>query len=180
MRAGTVGQRRWVRWPQPVGPRSAGAAASGRRRRHRPPETAAIPVVTGPGTGPEPGPSSADSTGVGTTEAPATAFPAWAVHPEATATARRLGLDQPGDGMVEPSVEPVTAMPAAPTASATDADHGTTALKVLPRQTGARRADALGRDELGIRLIGGAGACRPLTADGDGPDPGGPGRGDER
>lgn len=135
--------------------------------------------VGGDGSLPESGPSSVDSTGVGTTEPPGHGIPAWEVHPEATATARRLGLDQRRDGMAEPSGVPDTAVPPAPTVSTTDADYGTTALKLLPRQTGALRADALGRDELGIRLMV-APTLPTAGGDGDGPDRRGPGRGDDR
>jgi hypothetical protein len=135
--------------------------------------------VGGDGSRPDPGPSSADSTGVGTTEPPGHGIPAWEVHPEATATARRLGLDQGGDGTAEPSGVPDTAAPPAPIVPTTDADRGTTALKVLPRQTGALRADALGRDELGIRLMA-APTLPTAHGDGDDPDRRGLGRGDDR
>jgi hypothetical protein len=133
----------------------------------------------GDGSRPEPGPSSADSTGVGTTEAPGHGIPGWEVDPEATATARRLGLDQPGEGMADLRGAPdAPAHPAATTVSATSGDCGTTAPKLLPRQTGALRADALGRDELGIRLMP-APTLPTAPGDGDGPDRRGPGRGDD-
>jgi hypothetical protein len=92
------------------------------------------------GTRPDPGPSSAESTGVGTTESPGHGIPAWAVHPQATVTARRSSGGGPAGG------------PGSPTALRTG--HGDAGrLKPLPRQTGALRADSLGRDELGVRLI---------------------------
>jgi hypothetical protein len=133
----------------------------------------------GDGSRPEPGPSSAESTGVGTTEPPGHGIPGWEVDPEATATARRLGLDQPGEGMADLHGAPdAPSHPAAPTVSTTNGDRGTTALKLLPRQTGALRADALGRDELGIRLMP-APTLPTAPGDGDGPEHRGPGRGDD-
>jgi len=132
------------------------------------------------GSRPEPGPSSAESTGVGTTEPPGHGIAGWEVDPEATATARRLGLDRPGHGMADLHSAPdAPAPPATPTVSNTSGDRGTTALKLLPRQTGALRADALGRDELGIRLMP-APTLPTAPGDGDGPDRQGPGWGDDR
>jgi hypothetical protein len=91
-----------------------------------------------PGGGPDPGPSSAASTGVGTMDAPGHSIPLWAVHPEATAFANQFG-SRGGEGETD----------------ASDVAPGGTLgpLTPLPRQTGAFRADALGRDELGIRLV---------------------------
>ena len=79
--------------------RSAALGRPTHRRRHRPgdPSGGGGPGGGGPtGPGPDPGPSSAESTGVGTMEPPGHGIPAWAVHPEATAAARRLMADRPG------------------------------------------------------------------------------------
>jgi hypothetical protein len=81
------------------------------------------------GARPEPAPSSAETTGVGTMEAPAHDIPAWEVHPEATAAAR-----QHYDDLDESTT-------------------GSGALQPLPRETAARHHNALGRDELGVRLV---------------------------
>lgn len=126
------------------------------------------------GTRPDPRPSSAESTGVGTTESPGHGIPAWAVHPQATATARRssgsgAAVEADGGSLVAAaSIVPVSSAPVGrpspsglsgpaggpgrPAGSRTgggDPGH----VKRLPRQTGALRADTLGRDELGVRLI---------------------------
>jgi hypothetical protein len=98
------------------------------------------PMGGGPGGGgpqgsrPDPEPSSAQSTGVGTMDSPGHGIPAWGIHPEATAAARRV-MD----------VQPEAEMSGGPALAG--------ALVPLPRQTGALRADVLGRDELGPRLI---------------------------
>jgi hypothetical protein len=92
----------------------------------------------GPDPGPDPGPSSAESTGVGTMDAPGSSIPLWPVHPEATAVANQLGAMRDEDSPETPDISPTGAVgPLTP----------------LPRQSGAFRADALGRDELGIRLV---------------------------
>ncbi len=97
-----------------------------------------VPGGEGPGgSGPDLGPSSAESTGVGTTESAGHDIPVWAVHPEATAAARYYLGEGAEDGAAA-GAEP-EAGPTVP----------------LPRQTGAVRPDALGRDDLGVRLIGG-------------------------
>ena len=124
------------------------------------------------GSGPDQGQSSAQSTGVGTTESPGHAIPAWAVHPEATAAARHYlneGLEHevghdPGDNQVGH----VGAQPSAGVSGSPRPATGlsTAALKPLPRQTGALRADALGRDELGIRLV--AAPAPPSSGSGPG------------
>ncbi len=132
------------------------------------------------GTRPDPGPSSAETTGVGTTESPGHGIPAWAVHP--VASARMAGSDPSGPsdpgvspvltGPSDPGVSPVLtdrsvltgpSSPAGPPARA-GRPHGLAAarsevggaghVKPLPRQSGALQADALGRDDLGVRLIG--------------------------
>ncbi len=81
------------------------------------------------GSRPDQPASSAESTGVGTMESPAHDIPAWEVHPEATAAARRHYEDVD---------EPPT---------------GSGALTPLPRETAARHHNALGRDHLGVRLV---------------------------
>ena len=91
-----------------------------------------------PGTRPDPEPSSAQTTGVGTMDPPGHGIPGWAIHPEATAAARRF-MEADGDS---------------PTASTTSVDRGSPALVSLPRATGTRQPHLLGRDELGVRLIG--------------------------
>ena len=131
--------------------------------------------------GPIRGPSSAESTGVGTTESPGHGIPAWAVHPQATATARRssgsgAAVEADGGSLVAAaSIVPVPSAPVGrpspsglsgpaggpgrPAGSRTgggDPGH----VKRLPRQTGALRADTLGRDELGVRLISRADRAR--------------------
>lgn len=100
---------------------------------------AAGPVGSGDGgLGPDMGPSSVRSSGVGTMAPPGHGIPMWSVHPGATAAARS-GL---GDGLGGSA----GAEPPAPASAAEG-------LTPLPRQTGALRSDALGRDELGIRLV---------------------------
>jgi hypothetical protein len=121
-----------------------------------------------PGTRPDPGPSSARSAGVGTMDAPGHNIPAWGVHPEATAAARRFMDDVPEGGWVDGGEE------GPPTLGS---------LRPLPRQTGALRPDLLGSDELGVRLVaapqlpvGGAPlplAERPATSHPGRRDPGG-------
>jgi hypothetical protein len=118
------------------------------------------------GPRPDPGPSSAESTGVGTTESPGHGIPAWAVHPQATATARRSSGRVGGDAADGPPLPAAASTllgswgpngPAGdsrPPAAAPSEVGGAGQVKPLPRQTGALRADALGRDELGVRLIG--------------------------
>jgi hypothetical protein len=111
-----------------------------------------------PGTRPEPDPSSAESTGVGTMEPPGHDIPAWAVHPKASVTGARL-KDIASDG--------VTDSPAGTGGSATP-------VRISPRQTGARHASAMARDELGPKLP----TCPipspppdPGLSDSRGPDP---------
>ena len=104
------------------------------------------------GSRPEQAASSADRTGVGTMESPAHDIPAWGVHPEATAAARQHYED-----VDEPAA-------------------GSGGLTPLPRETAARHHNALGRDQLGVRLvttpIEGAAAsakpARPRAGEGDG------------
>jgi hypothetical protein len=109
-----------------------------------------------PRPGPDMGPSSTETTGVGTTEPPGHSIPMWPVHQKATAAARRHmvgGFEGAGaDGPAGRAAGP--AHPSSTSGSAPDAGTGTAAaVRPLPRQTGALSSDALGRDELGIRLI---------------------------
>jgi hypothetical protein len=66
-------------------------------------------------------------------------------HPEASAVAQQMmaELEQAGLLGTEAGREP----PSAPAG-------GASALRMLPRQTGTVHADSLGRDELGVTLIG--------------------------
>jgi hypothetical protein len=134
-----------------------------------------------PRSGPDMGPSSAETTGVGTTEPPGHGIPMWPVHQKATAAARRhmqggfegAAAEGPAGGAAG------TGHPSSTSGSAPGAGTGTTAaVRPLPRQTGALSSDALGRDELGIRLITSPGAPTttsrptdsgpPTPPDGDG------------
>ncbi len=110
---------------------------------------------------PDPGPSSVETSGVGTTEPPGHAIPTWDVHPAATAAARYY-LDGPGAGVpptgdpLPPSLGPSDA-PLGSAVGAPADPHGPTGVTPLPRQSGALVGYGLGRDELGPRLI----ATRP-------------------
>jgi hypothetical protein len=108
-----------------------------------------------PRPGPDMGPSSTETTGVGTTEPPGHAIPMWPVHQKATAAARRHmpgGFGGAGAGADGPAGGAGAGHSSSTSGSAADA--GTVAaVRPLPRQTGALSSDALGRDELGIRLI---------------------------
>jgi hypothetical protein len=84
---------------------------------------------------------------------PGHGIPMWSVHPEATAVAN--GYD-PGPVGEAAAWAPSSAAPGSPDVGArtrSDALSGAPGLQPLPRQTGALRADALGRDELGIKLV---------------------------
>lgn len=97
------------------------------------------------GPAPGSGPSSAESTGVGTMEAPGHGIPMWEPNPASTAAARNiLG----GGSQRAPGPTPLPPTPPAPAIAASS-----DALVPLPKQTGVDRLDALGRDELGIRLV---------------------------
>jgi len=105
-----------------------------------------------PAGGPDLGPSSATTSGVGTMDPPGHGIPMWSVHPEATAVANRH-LPGPGEqpaAWASPSAVPVPPDGARPGSTTSS---GAPELQPLPRQTGALRADALGRDELGIKLV---------------------------
>ncbi len=103
---------------------------------------------------PDPGPSSAESTGVGTIEPPGHAIPSWDVHPAATAAAR-FYLEEYDP---EPSAD-----------STPRHGRGLGAVIPLPRQSGTLVAEGLGRDELGPRLV--------VRRDAPPPPPGEDGRG---
>ncbi len=139
-----------------------------------------------PGTRPDPDPSSAESTGVGTTESPGHGIPAWAVHPEASARASRLlnghsardaGAERGGEGGDQRagargdgpnrSTLSLAATPPRPPALPPP-------VKPLPRQTGAVGTEVLGRDDLGVRLIAmpAAPPSLPEPAGDDARDPG--------
>ncbi len=118
-----------------------------------------------PRPGPDMGPSSTETTGVGTTEPPGHGIPMWPVHQKATAAARRhmpggfegAGADGPA-GLAAGTEHPSSTSGSAP-------DAGTAAaVRPLPRQTGALSSDALGRDELGIRLVTSSTALTATTA----------------
>ena len=153
-----------------------------------------------PGTRPDPGPSSAESTGVGTTESPGQGIPAWAIHPQATATARRssgvhgaggragttdsggrppLGAGTDASAPFGPAGTSGSSGPGGSSAVASaDGDPGY--VKHLPRPMGTNLTDTLGRDRLGVRLISRTiepeAQGRPVTPPQNGPT--GPGTGD--
>jgi type IV secretion system protein TrbL len=106
-----------------------------------------------PAGGPDLGPSSATITGVGTMDPPGHGIPMWGIHPEATAAANGYGPGPEGgaEAWATSSAGPVP--PDVGTRSAGATSSGASELQPLPRQTGALRADALGRDELGIKLV---------------------------
>ena len=103
--------------------------------------------------GPDLGPSSAGTTGVGTMDPPGHGIPMWSVHPEATAAANAYGAGPVGEAAAwtTPPEGPVPSAAGTRPGSATSS--GDFGLQPLPRQTGGLRADALGRDELGIKLV---------------------------
>ena len=119
------------------------------------------------GEPPDLGPSSAESTGVGTTEPPGHGIPMHPVHPEATATAHRMMAELEDAGLLEPGSRLGPGpRPPRPGGSGGGAGPGATEMSVatgatgsspllvpLPRQTGTVNADRLGRDHLGVRLI---------------------------
>ena len=120
-----------------------------------------------PGDPPDMGPSSAESTGVGTTEPPGHGIPMRPAHPAATATAHRLMAELEEAGMIEPGSRlgpgpggagagpgggAGTGGGVAPGPSA-GPGAGTRPPRPLPVQTGTVNADSLGYDHLGVRLI---------------------------
>ncbi len=135
-----------------------------------------------PGQPPDRGPSSAESTGVGTTEPPGHGIPMHPAHPAATATAHRLMAELEEAGMIEPGSRlgpgpgavggtgsgggetagggaatgggAVSGGRAAPGASRSPVGAvGTPPLRPLPVQTGTVNPDSIGRDHLGVRLV---------------------------
>ena len=135
-----------------------------------------------PGQPPDRGPSSAESTGVGTTEPPGHGIPMHPAHPAATATAHRLMAELEEAGMIEPGSRlgpgpgavggtgsgggetagggaatgggAVSGGRAAPGASRAPVGAvGTPLLRPLPVQTGTVNPDSIGRDHLGVRLV---------------------------
>ncbi|MGD0311718.1 MAG: hypothetical protein ABSC90_04575 [Acidimicrobiales bacterium] len=139
------------------GERRGGAASPSGGRSG--PGGVAGPGGAAPDPGPDPGPSSVASTGVGTMDAPGHSIPLWPVHQEATAVANQLGAMGDADD---------------PETSDVSSTGLVGPLTPLPRQSGAFRADALGRDELGIRLV--AAPTTPPGKSWPGTDGGGPGR----
>jgi len=109
-------------------------------------------------SGPELEPSTAATTGVGTMEPPGHGIPAWPVHPEATAAANRA-IEELQNRAVEshasvvPAVDPATGPPGGPAMAG--GSEAPPTLDPLPRQSGAVYPDALGRDDLGVRLVSG-------------------------
>jgi len=144
---------------------AAGRAASGGRGRGG---GVGIPGGDGsPDGAPDLGPSSVETTGVGTMEPPGYGIPMYEVHPGVTAAFNRLDLEQPdgpgpGSGpSPSPSPSPLSAL-STPSGSggaevvrSPPAESG---LVPLPRQSGALHDDYLGRDHMGPKLV-----TRPRT-----------------
>ena len=117
--------------------------------------------------GPDLGPSSADLTGVGTTEPPGHGIPMWPIHPEASAIGRIAEgvFDDEGPEPLGASTSPVVSSvilgspppglgtPESAGRGATDVAPRESTLRPLPRQSAARHADFLGYDHLGPRLV---------------------------
>ncbi len=107
------------------------------------------------GGGPDLGPSSVETTGVGTMDPPGHGIPLHDVHPGATAVANGVGRR---DRKQAHRGDPVRAAPS---------DYPD--LKPLPRQSGALWDDYLGRDRHGIKLV-----TKPMARpDRTGPGPAG-------
>ncbi len=104
------------------------------------------------------GPSSADATGVGTVSPPGAGIPRWQPHPGATAAAGRIPRALELDELERRRGRPGSAVddPTSQRRDRSDEDG----LVPLPKQTGARWADSLGRDRLGVKLV-----SRPLPHD---------------
>ena len=109
------------------------------------------------GTRPDAGPSSAESTGVGTTEPPAHNVPSWAVDSAATAKAEGR---TPSDAISTPAPSSLPAGTGRGTTRPTGSD--TVQPSQLPVETAALHVNALGRDELGVHLI--TAPIKPLAA----------------
>jgi hypothetical protein len=123
----------------------------------------------GPGGSlPEAVPSSAEATGVGTTESPGHDIPAWSVNPGATESWNRSISEQSGaPAPVESPLPPARPPPVSGPASRLPTEGQAAVPTPLPRATGALHPGALGRDHLGVKLI----ATQPA---GQGRYPGGP------
>ena len=106
-----------------------------------------------PAAGPDLGPSSAAATGVGTLDPPGHGIPMWSIHPEATAIANGHAGGPPGEDAAWALPSAATGPPDVGAPPGTEASSGNPGLRPLPRQTGSLRADALGRDELGVKLV---------------------------
>lgn len=109
------------------------------------------------GSPPDMGPSSAESTGVGTTEPPGHGIPMGAVHPEASAVVQRMMAELEQAGLLGTEAGPGPSSGPRPGGGGHGGSlpaGGPSARRMLPRQTGTVHADSLGRDELGVRLIG--------------------------
>jgi hypothetical protein len=114
----------------------------------------------GPGGSlPEAVPSSAEVTGVGTTESPGHDIPAWTVNPGATESWNR-SISEPSGGPTSAEPSPSPSPPSAPPPLVSGptghlpAEAPAAAPTPLPRATGALYPGALGRDQLGVRLVG--------------------------
>jgi hypothetical protein len=128
----------------------------------------------GPDAGPDMGPSSAESTGVGTTEPPGHGIPMHPVHTEASAAAHEMMAELERAGQFAPGADQrpdAGGGPNSPRPPGHGIAPGAGVPIPLPRQSGAVHPDALGRDALGIRLIG---ARQPPAGP---PGPIGPGSG---
>ncbi len=152
----------------PIGPGGPGGPGGGPAGRGHAPGR----VDGSAGGRPDLGPSSFETTGVGTMEPPGHGIPMYAIHPEATAAADRILA---GQGYADRSEAPV-AGPATGGLPEDDRPRETMSPDVhpglvpLPLQSGANWYDYLGRDRLGVKLV-----TKPRY----GPDrPGGPPRSD--
>jgi hypothetical protein len=139
---------------------ASGALAAGESHGGSPGEPTAPAGSRGGGPGgslPEAVPSSAEATGVGTTESPGHDIPAWTVNPGATEGWNRSISEPPGLS-TEPSLSPSPPSAPSPLASGPSGHLPTEAPTVaptpLPRASGALHSGALGRDQLGVKLIG--------------------------
>lgn len=108
-------------------------------------------------------PSSAETTGVGTTHPPGHSIPHWEPNPRATALARYY-LE---------GTDPVESPPSDPSGAAgsprAEATEGPNDLVRLPLATAARAPAWLGRDELGARLVANRPGFGPAASAGSTP-----------
>jgi hypothetical protein len=121
--------------------------------------------TTAGGSGPDPGPSSAESTGVGTMESPGHGIPMWPAHPVASVAGRRaIALaEEESARRTASSGDGSGPVPGAGPAPSADARIGV--LAPMPRQPGTRNDDFMSWDALGVKLV-----SRRMPA---APDPGG-------